>query len=192
MNTNIVLTKNNLLTFFVKPNKGFVDHYVSSQPLSLYIPYTEYVTFVKEFISTDLDVLRNPISVYKNAIKFGDHSINMLKLFQYDVALSALTEIKKSFSKGFSCTRIFGLVDCGTDVEIKSIKFDSAPNFVKDNFTNYEMLDVHSFVQENYPMANIIDSNANESNIRMYYVCLALMGVFKLKKNYIISMEEEL
>lgn len=192
MNANIVLDKSHLLAFLVRPNVGFPEHYVSSQPLSLYIPYTYYISLVKDLIKLNLDILRTPLSVYKKNIKFGDNSLSMLKLYHFDIALSGLEEIFKSYSKGFPCTRIFSLVDCNSELRIETISFNSSAEFIKTNFTQVERTELHEFIRNYKIIPRSIFSEKGEllTNTYMYYICMALFGVFKMNKDFIITVEE--
>lgn len=190
--TNVVLEKSHILAFLVKPSNGFTEHYVSSQPLSLYIPYTEYISLVKDLINLNLDILRTPISVYKNALRHGEQSIPMLKLYHYDIALSGLEEIYKSYRRGFQCTRIFGLVDCNSDLEVKSLSFESSAEFIQANFSQVERTELHELInsKKSIPRSILTESDDMLVNTYMYYTCMAFMGVFKLQKNFIITVKE--
>lgn len=193
-NTNIVLDKNHILAFLVKPSKGFSEHYVSSQPLNLYIPYTEYIALIKDLIMLNLDILRTSISVYKNALKFGEDSTQMIKLYNYDISLSGLEEVYKSTLKGFPCTRIYSLVDCyNIDLEVKTISFETSAEFIQANFTQAERQELHQLIRshKNIPMNVLTEQKELIDNAYMYYLCMAFMGVFKFPKKFIITVKEE-
>lgn len=192
-NTNVVLDESHILAFLVKPSNGFTEHYVSSQPLSLYIPYAEYLSLVKDLIKLNLDILRTPISVYINALNRGEDSLPMLKLFHYDIALAGLEEVYKSYRRGFQCTRIFGLVDCYSGLEVKTISFDSSAEFIQANFTQNERQELRQFISNfrDIPMSILSEKDELISNAYMYYVCMAFFGVYKLQKNFILTVKEE-
>lgn len=192
-NTNIVLDKSHILAFIVKPSNGFTEHYVSSQPLSLYIPYTEYIRLVKELIELNLNILRTPISVYKQALSNGETSMPMLKLYHYDIGLAGLEEVYKSARRGFQCTRIFGSVDCYCGLDVKAVRFDSSAEFIQNHFTQNERRELHEYISSLKSIPpNVLQGNGDSiSNTYMYYMCMAYFGVFRLQKNFIINVKEE-
>lgn len=192
-NTNIVLDKSHILAFIVKPSNGFTEHYVSSQPLSLYIPFTEYIRLVKELIELNLDILRTPLSVYKQALSKGDTGMPMIKLYHYDIALAGLEEVYKSSRRGFECTRIFGSVDCYCGLDVKSVSFNSSAEFVQNHFTQNERHELHEYISslKSIPQNVLTGQGGSLSNTYMYYMCMAFFGVFKLQKNFIITVKEE-
>lgn len=192
-NTNIVLDKSHILAFIVKPSNGFTEHYVSSQPLSLFIPYTEYLQLIKDLIALNLDILRTPISVYKRALASGDTGIPMLKLYHYDIALAGLEELYKSSRRDFQCTRIFGSVDCYCGLDVKAVRFDSSAEFIQNHFTQNERQELHEYISnlKSIPQGVLTGQGGSISNTYMYYLCMAFFGVFKLQKNFIINVKEE-
>lgn len=192
-NTNVVLDKSHILAFIVKPTNGFTEHYVSSQPLSLLIPYTEYVRLIKELVELNLDILRTSISVYKRALINGETSVAMLKLYHYDIALSGLEELYKSSRRGFECTRIFGSVDCYCGLDVKAVRFESSAEFIQNHFTQNERHELHQLMGslKNIPENVLTGKGEHISNTYMYYLCMGFFGVFKFQKNFIINVKEE-
>lgn len=193
--TNMVLDKSHILAFIVNPNKGFKEHYVSSQPLNLYIPYSEYLALIKELVSLKLDILRTSISVYSSALSDGDYSSKMIKLYYYDIALSGLEEIRKSLLSSSKCTRIFGLMDVKKNADILEIDFNESANFVMSNFSDKQRLYLQQMIFKctNIP-ADIIMCKNEElvDNIYMYLTSMSYMGIFKYKDRFALNVKEEL
>lgn len=191
--TNVVLDKSHLLAFLVKPTTGFTEHYVSSQPLSLYIPYTEYLSLIKDLTSINLDILRTPISVYRGALSAGEYSTMMYRLYHYDIALSGLEEVRRSYRRGFRCTRIFGSVNSNSSKTVNIVGFESAADFVQDNFTEQERQVLHQFIQKNFDIQiGLLWKNYELiDNVHMYFMCMAFLGVYKFGKDFIISVKED-
>lgn len=192
--TNLVLEKSNLLAFLAKPTNRFTEHYVSSQPLCLYIPYSEYIKVIKDVISSNLNILRHDLSVYKSCLSRGEDSAQMHRLFSYDVACAGLYEIKKSHTKGLPCTRIFGIMDCETNVEVKSISLESSADFVIKNFSQDELKELYNFIYNEFGIPISIIRTKDEtliSNAYMFLSCVANLGVYKFRNDFILSTKEE-
>lgn len=194
-NTSLKLEKNNILAFLVKPNNGFTEHYVSSQPLNLYIPYTQYLSLVKELIYLNLNILRTDISTYKNAISYGDFSTQMLKLYHYDIALAGLEELHKSNNSNHQCTRIFGLIDeYKGKFEVKTISYDNSAEFLVANFSQDERTVFTNLMlkKKSLDFKKVLETDEIINNGNMLSIILLCFGVY-ISENpkFIISIEEE-
>lgn len=196
--TNITLNQSQLLAFLAKPNNGFTDHYVSSQPLNLYIPYTSYIDLVKTLVDYNLDITRVPLSNYRNAILKGSNSKYSIRLYYYELALAGLAELRKSHISKKLCTRIFPKIS-QVGLEEKEVIFSETPNFTLENINKDELSSLHKEILDvaNIPIdvfnsLIIGEDNSLIENTYMYYMCLNYYGIFKYSNiNYVINVKEE-
>lgn len=190
----LTLDKSHLLAFLVRPCIGFTDHYVSSQDLSLFIPYSEYLEVVKEVSSLNLDILRTPVSVYRGCLQDELHPEKMVKLFHRDIALSSLSEVCKSYPRRFQCTRIFGTMDISCSRKVVELKPHESADFVVSNFSQQEQQTLIKEVLNLHDIKSEILKPAEDKTLYdtyMFYRALALYGVYLFNKNFVISFKED-
>ena len=191
---NKVLDKDNLLSIVAKPLGGFKDNYLDSQPLNLIVPFDEYIDLVEYLIENDLDVLRTDIEVYKKLLSSKDGRKNPLlyKYFYYDIALSGLAELEKSYLKGKLSTRI--LADFGDDVSPnKTCMLNGVLDLIATWFSKQEinLLQTQLSKVTNLNFNNITEcSDDTIENIYIYYLYVVYLGLALCNKNYLLKIEE--
>lgn len=191
--TNIVLDKEHLLAFLVGRSGVIVEHYVSSQPINIIIPYSEYLSFIKNIVKDDLDILRNPISVYKSALSAGEYSNNMIKMYHYDIFLIGIDELNKSSARSLECTRIFCNIDVENIYKYKKIKvgIDDIVNLMINNFSKEERDLINLKISKLNPVNPNIFNDSNLSiNLNMYFYLCCILGVYLCNKNFTVILEE--
>ena len=198
---DVILDKDHLLAFLVRPDTGFTEHYVSSKPLNLYIPYTEYLALVKDLVKDNLDILRVPLNTYRERLYANDH-VSLVRLYYYEIAFAGFSELIKSDKRGKLCTRIFDYLDIESNgVPIKKLDFvTESKNFINTNFLNIdkntnqqELQVIFNLLVDNYhiPTHFMWPKSGLEYNTHMFYTYVSYFSVFKFWKNYYITFKEE-
>lgn len=186
-NKSIVLDKNHMLAFL---SKEPVRHFISGQALSIYLPFTEYVSLVKDLVYCGLDITHTPLGTYKFCLKDGDHSLKMHKVFCRDLAISGLNDLRFCHERGLPCTKIFGVFDSTVgNLIYHDVEYDMMMDFIIKNFSKEELQKAKT---DESCLSTGIGSNVVkyrdpklEDNAFMYYLYLSNICNFLGNKNFI-------
>lgn len=191
-NANIVLNKSQLLAFLVKPSNGFSEHYVSSQPLNLYIPYTEYVTLIGELVGSNFNYLKESIDVYRKNL--GNHN-SLYRLFCLDVAKAGFTEVSKSMSDEYESTKILAKYDeiIRPRYTVKDISISETSSVFMEQFTEAERKDLIKHIESNIDIvfSEVLKKVNNISNINMFLLSAIYYGIYLFDKRIILNIKED-
>lgn len=197
---NVTLDKDHLLAFLVRPDTGFKEHYVSSRPLNIYIPYTAYLALVKDLVSKDLDILRISLSNYKIAFNSKNRDTLLVRLYYYELAFAGFNELIKSSKRGKLSTRIYACFNSEKDeIPVEELDVSNAYDFIKKNFKVYnpDEQEVETKIlqadlkEKEIPLLGNPKDKSLEYDGYMYYVYFAYYATYRFWKNKFITFKGE-
>lgn len=193
-NLSISLNRNNSLSFLVNDKLKGSSHYISSQPMEIFIPYPEYFHLVEMISALKLDVLRNPLNVYSKFSAMGVKSKSMIRLYHLDIALSGLHELEVSGNNALLCTAIYpSFDDSFYNEEMEFITPSCSKEFFITKFTDVERDTIREYIKSNYniPLAYFISNEEMKPNLEKYYFYSVILGTAILRKKFQINILKE-
>lgn len=153
------LNSRHLLSIFASSKKEQPWRF---QPnVRFYVPFKEYMTFVKEILRSDYRWLAFPRESYITALNsLAENSDRLIRLYYNDIAYAMYYELCLASERGEGCSLILPDFEDGLEVQLTELS-DRLPEFVTQEKMEAGLLGVKSYM----PMCMIID-NSNSANTR--------------------------
>lgn len=180
----IELEYNQLLSLFVSGN--YKMPFSSQSNLTLYVPYPEYIEFIRWLCVSELSlsILQYDISKYKERLLSYDRGVENAfeAVFIYDLLTACIKELNMSQARGLQPTYILGVFS-REDYTIMIKEIDThLPDLISKKENGLEIFKkarslVHRYMQSP-PITSDEINDMNEISRDYYFYCLLLGFIY--------------